>query len=298
VEYGQRDVKSVYPEVSDSRTTPSYHDVLVTNLFRQKNGVATSRASVSTSTPCPYNASAKQIMFIHIPKTGGESVESAFNLTKNHALAGPRHDAFFNDDEKRNDIFVISVIRNPFSRTWSWFHFCVHGWHANLPRPWAECRAAVDLILDLQNSGEVNEISVRGAFSSWLYKLDQNENATFTGEIGGHLDGIYLWTSMSEWIVDPITNTSVPDYIIHYETFRQDWDKLCSCLGIRRALPHENDSGGDAGIQAGIELTTVRFLSSLDYRTVYDEKSEAIVLKWFGDDFTRFGYSKDVASGV
>jgi len=286
--------KSVDPEHRDGRDIRSYHGLFENSPLCQQKGAPVSHATALNRAPCPDNAQRKEkVLFIHIPKTGGESVEGAFHLQKNHGLEDPRHDEFFNGNgTKRDDILVISVIRNPFSRTWSWFKFCVHGWRGHLPGPQNECLPALKLVLDLQNFGKLNYWSVREAFSSWLKLLDKNEHHTFLG-----MGGWKLWTPMSEWIVDRRTNTAVPDYMIRFETYQQDWDKLCECLGMHIALPHENDSGGAAGIQAGVNPGTTRFLSSLDYRSIYSDTSEATVLKWFGDDFARFAYSRNPTVG-
>jgi len=289
--------KSLYSTHRDARDIRSYHGLFANNPLKplhqkmiQQKGAPVSYATVLNSMPCPDNVSGKKkIVFIHIPKTGGESFEAAFHLQKNHNLADARHDNFFNGNgTKREDVFVISVIRNPFSRTWSWFRFCVHGWRGDLPTPADECTAALRLVLDLQNKGKLKESNVREAFSNWVNLLDKNEHNAFHGR--GY--SWKLWTPMSEWLVDKGTNTIVPDYMIRFETYHQDWDDLCECLGLHIPLPHENDSGGDAGIQAGVESRTVHFLSSLSYRDIYSDESEAIVLKWFGDDFTRFAYSQ------
>lgn len=296
VHYDPWEDKSVDSAHRGARDIRSYHGLFADNPIKplhqkkRKKGAAVSHATASNSTQCPDNVSgSKQIMFIHIPKTGGESVEAAFDLRKRHGMADLRHEQFFNGNgTKREDIVVISVIRNPFSRTWSWFKFCVHGWRGQLPTPGDECAAARRLVSHLQNSKQLDESTVREAFLSWLSMLDKNEHNRFHG-------GLWpwkLWTPMSEWLVDRGTNTIVPDYIIRFETYHQDWDELCECLGLHIALPNENGSGGDDGIQAGVHSSTVHFLASLGYRNIYSDKSEAIVLKWFADDFTRFAYSQ------
>jgi hypothetical protein len=288
-----------------ARDIRSYHDLFANNPIKplhqamvQHEGARVSHVTALNSTQCTNDASGKkQVLFVHVPKTGGESVEAAFHLVKNHKLADSRHDEFFSrEGTKREDVFILTVVRNPFSRTWSWFKFCVHGYRGVGAGPAQECNAALKLVLDLQNSGKLEESTVREAFSSWLSLLDQNDGHAFNGG-GKPWRKWRLWTPMSEWLVDRDTNTILPDYVIRFETYQQDWDKLCGCLGLRAALPHENDSGGEAGLQAGVESRTAHFLSGLDSRDVYSDKSEAIVLQWFADDFTRFAYSQSPKAG-
>lgn len=293
IDMGARDIRSYHGLCANNPIKPLHQTMM------QQEGARVSHAKALNSTQCTNDASGKtkKVMFVHVPKTGGESVEAAFHLVKNHKLADSRHDEFFNKKGmKRDDVFIISVIRNPFSRTWSWFKFCVHGYRGVGVGPAQECNAATNLVLDLQNLDKLNEITVREAFSTWLSLLDQNEGHAFNGG-GKPWRKWRLWTPMSEWLVDRDTNTILPDYVIRFETYQQDWDNMCECLGLRAALPHENDSGSEAGLQAGVELRTAHLLSSLDFRDVYSDKSEAIVLQWFADDFTRFAYSQNPKAG-
>lgn len=68
------------------------------------------------------------ILQIHIPKTGGTSVnEALFNkkLGQNWVRIGfARHDSYL-ELKRANDLtnaFVFSIVRNPFTRTYSYYH--------------------------------------------------------------------------------------------------------------------------------------------------------------------------------
>ena len=72
----------------------------------------------------------KELVFLHIPKTGGESLENALEIKKNHKTWRQRR-----GETVLNSSFLVTIIRNPFDRMLSWFRFCLHGWRGHLPGP-------------------------------------------------------------------------------------------------------------------------------------------------------------------
>jgi hypothetical protein len=67
----------------------------------------------------------KKILFVHIPKTGGTSISSKINQNmwkKSSAYMG--HDPLFllEKDNDVDDIFSFCIVRNPYKRTYSYFH--------------------------------------------------------------------------------------------------------------------------------------------------------------------------------
>jgi hypothetical protein len=68
----------------------------------------------------------KQLLFVHIPKTGGTSILNKLNQTMWRKIEYAGHDPLFLL-EKNNDIknaFSFCVVRNPYKRTFSYYnHF-------------------------------------------------------------------------------------------------------------------------------------------------------------------------------
>ena len=107
----------------------------------------------------------KEIAFVHIPKTGGETVEKLFGLSKNHHPVYKRFSKGIPDNA-----FVFSIIRDPYTRIFSWFKFCIHGWNKILPHPRDVCREA-HLRFMKANTTRV----LRKGFMEWLSKIDTHK---------------------------------------------------------------------------------------------------------------------------
>lgn len=77
----------------------------------------------------PENASNKKYTFIHIPKCGGSSVETYFEMNYNNYITGTTHKWVC---EKDNNPIVI--IRNPIDRFISLYHYWKNGSHGRNSR--------------------------------------------------------------------------------------------------------------------------------------------------------------------
>jgi hypothetical protein len=63
----------------------------------------------------------EQFQFLHIPKTGGESLEDTLNIHKSHDTWWQRRE-WYTENKTRHGL-SITIIRNPFDRMYSWFKF-------------------------------------------------------------------------------------------------------------------------------------------------------------------------------
>lgn len=89
------------------------------------------------------------------------------------------------------------------------------------------------------------------------------------------------------WVIDDqgaeqqkefVTNDSgelIVDFIGHYETLNEDFEMVCSRLGIKSSLPHENRS------------------THKDFRQYYTPQTKALVAEAYKEDIDFFGYDFD-----
>lgn len=272
---------------------------------------------------CPQNASAKQLIFIHIPKTGGESLEKAWDLPKNHHLASERRHEVFSSAGRRDDVFVATIIRNPYDRMWSWFRYCLQkdGWYV-YHCPVLECKLAVHLAIAEYNerklmmklstvheSLQLEEAKTvfRSAFSEWLIIQDTkripndsnltDEDEKLVPQLGDPekscLHGSTLTNTITDWLVDPKTREVMPDFTIRFESYEEDFVELNKCLGAQKEVPHENAaSSTESKYHVPVDLVTA--LSSMSWKEAYKPDALQVVRRWFTDDFDAAGYSKDI----
>lgn len=83
-----------------------------------------------------------QLVFLHAPKTAGESLEAALGVKKSHVVARERRQSL--GEEAWRCAFKFSVARNPWARWESWYSFCNSGYgkHLVLPQPYWACLMA------------------------------------------------------------------------------------------------------------------------------------------------------------
>jgi chondroitin 4-sulfotransferase 11 len=195
-----------------------------------------------------------RFVFIHIPKTAGMSVHRALAGASPDAIRRIDHMPAFHDPQKHRHLFARDMqqylgaeawrryfsfcfVRNPYSRLVSWYNMC-------LERPvnafmWRVRREAPTFYDFLCLEDRIVE---RTRFNQVDYVTDQH-------------------------------GRKIVNFIGNFESLSDDFDKVCTHLGLRSRLPHLNST------------------AKVDYRTFYDERCREIVAKRFQRDLTAFGYS-------
>ena len=172
--------------------------------------------------PCPVNNN-----FIHISKTGGESIEKTLSLRKNHELGRSR---------TFGTKFAFSIIRNPYSRMLSWFRFCIHGWRNTLPHPHVVCNAAIASFKTHEDHQD--------SFQSWLREMSRMKPKVNKTILVDNKMNEFKY-SQYDYLVDKDKEERlIPTFLVRYEHYEKDVDKLLSCLDRERdsQMVHENDS--------------------------------------------------------
>ena len=258
-------------------------DIICSNL----NKKITSRTSDSENAEPSLLPNSTHIMFYHIPKTGGESLEAALSIKKNH-------NEWWDRSEEREKIgdsnrVSIAIIRNPYSRMLSWFRFCLHGWRGNLPGPTKHCLLAHQYINDQvkEKDQDHSPETVSTAFEGWL------------GEIflSPKLHHSFLTSNYQEFLggVSPLH----VDYIIRFEHYAEDYALLAEALGMEKNLTKKNGSkNGEGKLDAKAynkwKVTynpEVAKLLDLDYHEIYTERGRTLVEMAFASDLQYFNYT-------
>lgn len=150
-----------------------------------------------------------KFIFIHIPKTGGTSIEKAFNQN----LVGEKHRTMTQYenilDTNIDQYFLFSVIRNPWDRMVSY-------WNWRQGKYWAPI------------DGKMN------IFSEWLkyvmsLNLKKESSNDFKMAISSQFSS--LKNKKNKIILD----------LIRFENLQNDFNSVCDKIGIpQQQLPHYN----------------------------------------------------------
>jgi hypothetical protein len=154
-------------------------------------------------------------VFIHIQKTGGDSIETALGLevTDKHFLARQLNVKY--DRALWNHYFKFAFVRNPWDRLVSWYSMIENA--RGRPRLNGFFRYV------LTNAASFEDFILR---CTDQIRDDDGDKCIYTNQI--------------EYLVD-MNGTLLVDFVGRFERLQQDFDQVCSVLGIEtRLLPRLN----------------------------------------------------------
>lgn len=151
-----------------------------------------------------------KIVFIHIPKTGGGSVQQA--LRQAGFLGGKASHSTYMSYKKRPKIVAVTL-RNPYDRFLSMYY-----WTMKKPKLY---KSKID----------INSIT----FEKFVLE-DEYKNIINSYQ--------YYWKPLTHWITD---NTQVDgniniDHLLRFENLQNDFDEMCEKYKIKTKLPHLNEN--------------------------------------------------------
>lgn len=189
-------------------------------------------------------------LFIHVPKTAGNSIMRAFwpDAIQSEFLHG--HDTrnkeyrFFKDTVRYRDQFTFCFVRNPWDRVVSAYHYLQAG---------GGCSAdAEDARRFVAPYADFNQFVRRGRWKSGL------------------LQQIHF-RPQYEWCVS--RRGALPDFVGRFENLQADFNRVCARIGIEPVtLPHSNKA------------------KHAHYTKYYNRRTSGIVAKYYKKDIAYFGY--------
>ena len=198
----------------------------------------------------------KKIIFLHIPKTGGDSIERTFikyygPYTDRHRTLSyiiNKHDI---KDIEKYTIFVVT--RNPFERIFSSFNHCMPvKWNLITP-PILRFQKYVMAIKDYFDDPE-NFNSVKHEFKLNIAHIQK----------------------FNDWIIDKNGEEISTIKILHFDNLNHHWDHNKKDFGIDIKLPHLNK--------------TAFSRKNKKYYMYYNKKTRKIIEEIYKDEIERFGY--------
>ena len=209
------------------------------------------RIYIRNNTVNPYQDinNKDKLIFIHIPKNAGISIEEAlFNKKIGHKsiLQFESH-----DKKKCNKYFKFTVVRNPYDRLVSAFYFLKKGGRNPVDKAWAE-----------------NNLKGIEGFNEFVFKLT---NKKFAKKILNHQH----FRPQYKYLVNSKGNINI-DFIMKFETLSSDFEQLIQQLNFRNIkLSHKNKSNRKSWeeyYEDGMELIVYN-LYKRDFESFYNASS-------------------------
>tara|TARA_R100000008_G_scaffold71807_1_gene49768 strand:- start:2010 stop:2705 length:696 start_codon:yes stop_codon:yes gene_type:complete len=210
-----------------------------------------------------------KVIFLHIPKTGGTSIEHC--LSKQISKGSGRH---YNIKETEdiigaqdiNEYTIFTVIRNPLDRiisTWRWWAFHKDGYitKPHLNHKIIPCTSFRDYVFIIKDYFDGNtDVKDGGIFADSKAPLWVS-----------HVERLNWWLTKKD-------GSLVKCDFLRFEDLNRQWAKFRKKLDLKGKLDHKNGS------------QTIPFTKSRD--KLYDEETYKIVSEIYKDEMRQFNYEK------
>lgn len=196
-----------------------------------------------------------QCIYVHIPKTGGNSVNRVFGVDwEDHKDLG-RYAAEL-PPETFAAYFKFAIVRNPWERLLSDYNYQVK-----------KSRPAASKLFVFAPDG------ARRDFAAWARAVLSDPHRYDPSAWGGAVSArLHRWSPQLDWI--SVEGRLAVDRVLRLESLARDFRRVADQLGLKtRRLPHRN-----------------RRLH-WHYSWYYDDETRALVADYYAKDIAAFGYA-------
>lgn len=204
-----------------------------------------------------------KFIFIHIPKTAGNSIDTLFSR-KDLVDEGLWHHTSSQlidrlGLETWNNYYKFTVVRNPWDRLISEYSWQSGTGKRQISTPWGNKEGTFEDFVNMVKGQPNDHLSTcERASPTWYPKSEINN---------GHLADQTCFTEVKD-------GASNLDFIIKYENLQSGFNHVCKAIGLEKLnLPHRNKSN-----------------RSSNYREYYNESTKAITLEKYNRDIINFNY--------
>ena len=234
----------------------------------------------------------KNIIFLHIPKTGGTSINDAM-LEKQASIdssnPGNAKSTFFNNtvssshsnikqlglSKEKSDIYeIFTVIRNPYTRIASTYNHFIQGPNNQSQRvPWTtETYTFKQYLRNIKDYFEgklVVSLPDENGNGNCLYRAFSQENLYRAQNFGEDLKFLLDIRHVEKlsWWLQTTDGLSANCTYLKFEQLEKDWQSFREKININRPIQHLNKN----------VLTGAGANSPEDYMSYYDEECKEII---------------------
>ena len=196
---------------------------------------------------------AHKFIFIHIPKTGGTSIDILFNGSMQRHSCLKDYE-YYLPKKQFDQYFKFTTVRNPFDLLVSSYTMVIK-------------RIQQKHLHTLKQFGH-NVFS----FEEYLKNKIQNYIVGTEPFISTNFSHSMFNSNQIYWIKDSQGKINI-DYVMKFENLQEDFNVVCDKIGIpQRELPHKNKT------------------KHKHYTEYYDDETKQIVAEKYAKDIEYFGY--------
>ena len=193
-------------------------------------------------------------IFVHIPKTAGNSINRVFGVDWQNHKDLARYAAELPPDIF-SAYFKCAIVRNPWDRLYSDYNY-----------QRKKSRAKESKLFVFAADGGQRD------FAAWvetaLAEPDFYEPRQWGGEVSSH---IHRWSPQLDWI--SLNGTAAVDFVARMETLDRCFPTVCRRVGLpEQRLPHRNGR------------------LHFHYSRSYDRTTRELVASYYAKDIAAFGY--------
>jgi len=229
----------------------------------------------------------QDIIFVHIPRTGGETIEILLEIKKNHYQVRHRLPELQGSPENKH---VFSFVRNPYTRLYSWYSHLRRPLYINEVETTKLDEKSYSYLKSLGISkgfrGQVNfgppsgihfRLALKYNFNDWVKIMMSDKNKyTEASLFGKEIPRMGPLITCYDFLCDKKIKKIVVDNIYYFENYNEELIKLLTKIDRKDLIPK-------------IEVTNQ---SKRPVPGEISEETKEMIYDHFEIDFTTFGYEK------
>jgi len=220
------------------------------------------------------------VLFVHVPKTAGSSIEAA------PFVSGDGHMPYWavSEEIRQTAGFSFAFVRNPYDRFVS---TVTEGMYRDMRRDGTEPKTPEEEQAVFEHAKRMIHYAAAQGPSTGELTWGNTETWHVYGQGTDplpHIDGFAFsvhYVPQHYFLANPGMNGVGIEMVCRFENLNRDWQRVCDRVGVPFELPHKRNSRG---------------IRRQHYSEFYSPEVQDVARRLYRRDFEVFGYDPDVLS--